>query len=99
MKNQHALAGFVSRFQEILDALDEFEKSEELDELNAQLEDTIFLIESFDEDDDDEELQGAIDELNDLVDEYRELAEDRPELNQKVLELQMAVQMAAQNLG
>ena len=97
MKNQQALAGFVARFQEILDALDEFEKNEELEELNAQLEDTIFLIESLD-DEDEEELQDIIDEMNDLVAEYRELAKDNQQLSQKILELQMAVQMATQNL-
>lgn len=98
MKNQNALAGFISRFQEILDALDAFEKNEELEELNAQLEDTIFLMESFDEEDGEEEIQGAFEEMNDLVAEYRELAEEIPELDQYVTQLQMAAAMAQQNL-
>ena len=36
MKN-NARMGFLERFQSILDALDEFEMDEELEELNAQL--------------------------------------------------------------
>ena len=68
MKKNSALAGFCERFQEILDALDEFDMDETLEELNAQFE------------------------------EYRQLAGERADLSQKVIELEMAVQMAARNL-
>lgn len=100
MKKNSALAGFCERFQEILDALDEFDMDETLEELNAQFEDILFLMESIDEAEEDakEEIQGAIEELEGLLAEYRLLAGERTELSQKVIELEMAVQMAARNL-
>jgi len=100
MKKNSALAGFHSRFQAILEEMDEFDMDETLEELNAQMEDVLFLMESIDEDDEDaaEETEGALEEIDDLLEQYRELAHVRPELNQKVLELEMAAQMAAANL-
>lgn len=97
---KNAAASFLARFQDILDDLDEFEMTEELEELNAQLEDAIFLMESIDDGDEDasEELEGAIEEIEGLLEEYRELAEEIPELRQKVLELEMAAGMARMNL-
>ena len=95
MKN-NARMGFLERFQSILDALDEFEMDEELEELNAQLEDALFLMEC--SEDDVEELQGAIEEIDGLLAEYRALSERRPELRQKVLELEMAVELDGRNL-
>ena len=96
MKN-NARMGFLERFQSILDALDEFEMDEELEELNAQLEDALFLMEC--SEDDVEELQGAIEEIDGLLAEYRALSEHRPELRQKVLELEMAAGLAGRNLN
>ena len=96
MKN-NARTGFLERFQSILDALDEFEMDEELEELNAQLEDALFLMEW--SEDDVEELQGAIEEIDGLLAEYRALSERRPELRQKVLELEMAAGLAGRNLN
>ena len=96
MKNS-ALEGFQERFQSILDDFDGFEMDEELEELNAQLEDALFLMEC--SGDDAEELQGAIEEIDGLLAEYRALSGRRPELCQKVLELGMAVEMADRNLG
>ena len=96
MKNS-ALEGFQERFQSILDDFDGFEMDEELEELNAQLEDALFLMECYG--DDAEELQGAIEEIDGLLAEYRALSGRRPELRQKVLELEMAVEMADRNLG
>ncbi len=96
MKN-NARTGFLERFQSILDALDEFEMDEELEELNAQLEDALFLMEC--SEDDVEELQGAIEEIDGLLAEYRALSERRPELRQKVLELEMAAGLAGRNLN
>ena len=46
-----ALNGFLERFHGILDELDAFEADEELEELNAQLEDVLFLMESVDVED------------------------------------------------
>ena len=96
MKN-NARMGFLERFQSILDALDEFEMDEELEELNAQLEDALFLMEC--SEDDVEELQGAIEEIDGLLAEYRALSERRPELRQTVLELEMAAGLAGRNLN
>ena len=76
---------------------DEFEMDEELEELNAQLEDALFLMEC--SEDDVEELQGAIEEIDGLLAEYRALSERRPELRQKVLELEMAAGLAGRNLN
>lgn len=100
MKKNSALAGFCGRFQSILDALDEYDMDETLEELNAQLEDAIFLMESIDADDEDasEETEGALEEIADILSEYRDLARERPELSEKVNELAMAVQMAENNL-
>ncbi|MBQ8506360.1 MAG: hypothetical protein IJ466_02880 [Clostridia bacterium] len=100
MKKSSAAASFLARFQDILDDMDEFEMTDELEELNAQFEDAIFLLESIDEDDEDasEELEGALEEIGDILDGYRDLSEEMPDLKQKVLELEMAVKMAEMNL-
>ncbi len=99
MKNS-ALSGFCSRFESILDELDEFEMDEDLEELNAQLEDALFFMRSLDEEEEDsEETQGALEEVEGLLAEYQALSERRPELRQKVLELEMAVEMAKRNLN
>ena len=95
-----AMAGFLARFHEILDGLDELTEGEEMEELNAQFEDALFLMESIDPEDADaaEELEGALEELRDLPAAYRALAQEDPQLDQKLLELEMALKMAAQNL-
>ena len=94
--NNSVRTGFQERFQRILDDFDEFEMDEELEELNGQLEDALFLMEC--SGDDAEELEGAIEEIDGLLAEYRALCERRPELRQKVLELEMAVALAGRNL-
>lgn len=101
MKKNSALAGFMSRFQAILEELDQFEMDEELEELNAEFEDSLFMMETIDEDGEDaaEEIADAMEDMDDLLAQYRELSEERPELSQKVLELEMAVQMAKNNLN
>ena len=100
MISKAALNGFLERFHGILDALDALEADEELEELNAQLEDVLFLMESVDVEDADaaEEIAGALEEIDDLLAAYRELAEELPELRQQALELEMARRMAGQNL-
>ena len=100
MMSKAALNGFLERFHGILDVLDEIEADEELDELNAQLEDVLFLMESVDVEDADaaEEIAGALEEIDDLLAAYRELADELPELRQQALELEMARRMAGQNL-
>lgn len=101
MKKNSALAGFMGRFQAILEELDQFEMDEELEELNAEFEDSLFMMETIDEDEDDaaEEIADAMEDMDDLLAQYRELSTERPELGQKVLELEMAVQMAKNNLN
>ena len=98
MPKNKMMEGFLKRFQSILDDFDEISDTEEMDELNAQFEDVLFLLESTDEDDEDaaEEIEGALEEMEDLLEQYRGL--DMPELNQKITELEMAVQMAQNNL-
>lgn len=90
--------GFMKRFQEILDALDEMSESDEMDELNAQFEDTLFLMENIDADDEDaaEEFEGALEEMEDLLEEYRAL--EMSEISQKITELEMALKMARNNI-
>lgn len=101
MKKNSALAGFLKRFQDILNELDEFEMDEELEEINAQFEDALFMMETIDEEDEDAagEIADAMEDMDDLLAQYRELSQQRPELGQKVLELEMAVQMAKNNLN
>lgn len=100
MKKNSALAGFYNRFQNILSELDEFEMDEELEELNAEFEDALFMMETIDEDGEDaaEEIADAMENMEGLLADYRELANQKRELSQKVLELEMAVQMAKNNL-
>jgi len=101
LKKNSALAGFCERFQSILDAMDEFELDEELEEMNAQFEDTLFMLECIDEEAEDaaEEIEDFLEDMQDLLEEYRVLSESRPELSQKVMELDMALQMAQRNLA
>lgn len=101
MKKNSALAGFMNRFQAILDGMDEFEMDDELEEINAQFEDALFMMETIDEEDEEaaEEIAEAMEDMDDILAQYRELSEERPELSQKVLELEMAVQMAKSNLN
>ena len=54
MKKNSALAGFYDRFQAILEGMDDFEMDEELEELNAQFEDVLFMMETIDEEDEDD---------------------------------------------
>ena len=100
MMSKAALNGFLEHFHGILDELDEIGADEELEELNAQLEDVLFLMESVDPEDADaaEEIAGALEEIDDLLEAYLELAEELPELRQQALELEMARRMAGQNL-
>lgn len=100
MKKNGALAGFVRRFQDILDAMDEFDEIEAIEEINAEFEDAIFLMENIDEGEADaaEEIEGALEEMDDILDEYRALKDKDAALAQKVLEFEMTLQMARNNL-
>lgn len=100
LKKNTALAGFCQRFQAILEDLDAFEMDETLEELNAQFEDALFLMESIDPEDADaaEETEGALEELDGLLEEYRDFARQRAELAPKLDEMEMALKMARMNL-
>lgn len=100
MKKNSILEGFYGRFQAILDAFDAFEPDEELEEMNAEFEDTLFMLESIDEDDDSsgEEIADFLEDMEGLVEDYRGIAQAREELRQTVFELEMAVRMARDNM-
>lgn len=98
------LAGFIARFEDILSKLDEIEMdaaSEDMEELNAQMEDAIFLLDSLSEDDEDadEDIAGALSELMSLSADYAGLDAENGQLGQLALELEMAARMAAKNIG
>ncbi len=100
MKNG-MLAGFIARFEDILSKLDEITMNEEMEELNAQLEDAIFLLDSTSEDDEDaeEDISGALSEIMSLSGDYAALDAEDEQLGQLALELEMAARMAAKNIG
>lgn len=101
MSQQSAWALIYKRFVEILDAMDAFEMDEDLEELNAQLEDTLFFMENLDPEELEsaEEMKETLEEVEELLAEYQALSLQRPELRQRVLELQMALEMAKRNLN
>lgn len=95
---------FEKRFREILDCADEIKEEhggEEFEELNADFEDALFVIECIDADDEDwrEAFSDALEELKDLCDAYRKLSSEVPELAAEAERLDMAVQMAQANLA
>ena len=91
---------FEKRFREILDDLDELREGaggdalEALDEMNADYEDALFVIESIGPEDEDWREAFA-----DALAEFRELQDRMPELEDLTGRLQMAVTMAEGNLG
>ena len=92
---------FEKRFREILASLDEFrDENEEIEEMNAEFEDALFVIECIDVNDEEweEEFTDALEEFRDLLDNYRDLAEEIPELNEVADRLDMAIKMAEANL-
>lgn len=95
--NDSALKGFAERFRDILDELDDFADDDDMDELNAQLEDSIYLLECA-QTDDDEDVADALDEIASLTEEYGAYIEDYPEMAQSVRALEMAVDMARKNI-
>lgn len=93
------ISAFIERLQDILDAMDELNEDGILDEINAEFEDTIFLMENIDADDDDaqDEFEGALEEIEDVLAEYRDF-EDKLPIGQKLIELDMITQTAKKNL-
>ena len=67
---------FIDELNALLDELADFEDNEEVEELNATLEDVLFMLsESDDESDFADELEDAIEELTDIADGYRDIPE------------------------
>lgn len=97
---------FEKRFREILAQLDELrvaaddDQLDTLEELNAEYEDALFVIECTDANDEDweEEFTDALEEFKDLLEEYQELAQELPDAEETVNRLKMAIQMAESNL-
>ena len=93
---------FEKRFREILEALDEIrneaDDAEAIDELNAQFEDALFVIECIEPEDEDwrEAFTDALDEFGDLCGEYRNLA--LPGLAAAADRLDSLIRMARANL-
>ena len=97
MKQNAALAGFIARFQGILDAFDEFDA---LEEINAEFEDSLFFMESIDTESEEaaEEIGDLLDELEALCGDYRDAASGNAEQTEILQQFEMAVEMARQNL-
>ena len=97
---------FEKRFREILAQLDEFrdlyddDQAEVVEEMNAEYEDALFVIECIGADDEDwaEEFTDALEEFKDLLEGYQKLAEEVPELKEVANRLDMASKMAEANL-
>ena len=63
---------FIDELNSLLDDLDELSGNEDIEELNANLEDVLFMLsESDDETDFEEELQDALEELVDIANGYK----------------------------
>lgn len=92
---------FEKRFREILASFDEFRgEDEEIEEMNAEFEDALFVIECIDANDEEweEEFSDALEEFKDLLDGYRSLAEENPGMEAIADRLEMTIKMAEANL-
>ena len=98
---------FEKRFRELLSGLDELkdqasgETAEAMDEMNAEFEDALFVIECINTEEEEwqEEFSDALEEFKDLCGGYRKLASDFPALAAEADRLDMIVKMAEANLG
>lgn len=98
---------FEKRFREILAQLDEFrdlcddDQIEVIEEMNAEYEDALFVIECIDANDEEwaEEFNDALEEFEDLLEGYRKLSEELPEVKDAADRLDMAIRMADANLN
>ena len=94
---------FEARFREILeelDALAEAADSEDLEDMNAELEDALMLLSEIgaEDADRDEQLADALDELAALADGYLAMADGVPGLMEPARRLEMVVDLARENL-
>lgn len=95
---------FMERFGELLSELDALaadcdgEACEDLEDLNAELEDALLLLGEWKPEDDAEELADALEELCALAEDYRALSDRVPGLSDIADRLRMAADMALGNL-
>ena len=95
---------FMERFDGILEELDALaencpgEAAEDLEDLNAELEDALLLLNECKKGDDPEELADALEDLRALAGDYRGLADGIPALASLADQLEMAAGMALGNL-
>lgn len=96
---------FEKRFREILEELDALgdqargESGEALEELNANYEDALFVIETIEEDEDwREAMEDALEEFEDLLEGYCRLTESVPGLKDVAVRLDMAIRLCRANL-
>ncbi len=70
-------AKFIVQLEDMLDELDDIELTDELEELNANLEDVLFMMSESDPEEAEfaDEMGDAADELLDLAAEYRKIPE------------------------
>lgn len=86
MMEQTRLTGLIEGYNRILADFDACGAGEEAEELNAELEDVIFLLENIDPDDEDSggELSDALEEMDDLAAAYDRLGQDVREVNERL---------------
>ena len=97
---------FEKRFRGILSELDELrdgcdgDAAESMEEMNAEFEDALFVIECADVNDEEweEEFTDALEEFKDLLEEYRALEDEVPAIAETANRLEMTIQMAESNL-
>lgn len=97
---------FQKRFFAVLDSLDALfalqtgELQERMDEMNAELEDALMMLDEIDMRDEDakEQLDGTLEEIEDLADEYLALAPRVKDLEALAGRLKMIAKMARENL-
>ncbi len=93
---------FVERFEAILEALDALaeacpdDAAEDLEDLNAELEDALMLLGELKEADADER-RGVLEDILALADDYRALEKAVPALSDFAGRLAMAAEMALKN--
>lgn len=95
---------FMERFGELLSELDALAADcedvvcEDLEDLNAELEDALLLLGEWKPEDDAEELADALEELRALAEGYGALSDHVPGLSDLTDRLRMAADMALGNL-
>ena len=93
------IKAFLERFGEILSELDDMtedcppDAAEDLDDLNAELEDALMLLGEL-RPEDGEDLIGALEDIRALAEDYHALAERDPALSDCAARLAMAAELA-----